>query len=291
MNKIILTQGLPCSGKTTWAEDYIKNDGNYVNVNRDDIRLMLQGRSRYKKFTQTREALVSAAQQGIVADALMHDKNVIISDTNLNPDFNNDWVRFADDMDVAIEWKNHFLRVPYGVCIQRDQKRKFPVGQAVIEGMYNKYKDLYWPAPVPDPQLNDAYIFDLDGTLADTSHRSPYDAAKCYDDGVKSFVEDMLILISQRDTAIIFLSGRSDAYEDNTRAWLNDVLGFTDGEYQLFMRVEGDTRKDYVVKEEMYRSYLDGEYNILGAFDDRNQIVHLWRHLGIPCFQVNYGYF
>jgi predicted kinase len=289
--RLILTRGLPASGKTTWAEKFIEDHPDFININRDDQRLSLVGRKRYKKWGKWRESIVTEASVCIAGSALAHGKSVIISDCNLNPIRYGDWEELAEHFKCEVEFEDQFLRVPYGVCIERDAKREFPVGQQVIERMYNAYKHLYWKDE-RDKQKQHAIICDLDGTLADISHRSPYDASKCFDDGIIEPVWDMVetYITAQPDTELIFMSGREDTHEDWTRRWLDDKCGF--GEcYHLYMRDAGDNRPDYVVKEEMYRKYITPYYYVKFAIDDRNQIVHLWRHLGIPTFQVNYGYF
>ena len=39
---VIINIGIPASGKSTWSKEFVKNNRNYVRVNRDDMRLMLQ---------------------------------------------------------------------------------------------------------------------------------------------------------------------------------------------------------------------------------------------------------
>ena len=38
-------------------------------------------------------------------------------------------------------------------------------------------------------------------------------------------------------------------------------------------------------------NHINGKYNVLGVFDDRDQVVSVWRSLGLTCFQVNWGNF
>jgi hypothetical protein len=57
------------------------------------------------------------------------------------------------------------------------------------------------------------------------------------------------------------------------------------------MRAEGDTRKDSIIKEEIYRAEIENKYNVLFVLDDRNQVVELWRRLGLTCLQVAEGNF
>ena len=47
----------------------------------------------------------------------------------------------------------------------------------------------------------------------------------------------------------------------------------------------------YIVKKEMYFEFVHPYFNVDMVFDDRNQVVNLWRDLGFTCFQVNDGDF
>lgn len=57
------------------------------------------------------------------------------------------------------------------------------------------------------------------------------------------------------------------------------------------MRPEGDSRKDSVVKEEMYNEHIKYKYNVKAIYDDRQQVVDMWRDLGLTVFQVDKGDF
>src|SRR4029453_6253715 len=60
MTRLLITRGLPASGKTTFAR---KLQPYVVRVNRDDIRRMLHGR---RLFTQWAEGQVTAVQRAVV---------------------------------------------------------------------------------------------------------------------------------------------------------------------------------------------------------------------------------
>lgn len=57
----------------------------------------------------------------------------------------------------------------------------------------------------------------------------------------------------------------------------------------LFMRKDGDFRPDWEVKKEIYEKELKDKYEILGVFEDRTQVVQMWRSLGLTCYQVCEG--
>jgi len=285
--ELVLTIGLPASGKTTWTNEMIRKNPEYVNVNRDDIRLMMQGRERYAKFSRWRESIVTATAMALVQEALAQGKSVIVSDTNLDPKRNENWKGIASEYNVEYREKL-FTDVPLGVCLERDAKREYPVGGKVIMGMYERYRDIWWPKPEYNPSLKDCYIFDVDGTLAQMDGRGPFEWHKVDTDKARPAVVDIARTLAAAGETIIIVSGRDGSSRELTEKWLNENgISYT----EFFIRPAGDNRKDYVIKEEIYRNHIKDRYNVKAVFDDRDQVVHVWRHLGLDCFQVNYGNF
>jgi hypothetical protein len=45
------------------------------------------------------------------------------------------------------------------------------------------------------------------------------------------------------------------------------------------------------VKEEIYRQEILGRYNVWMVLDDRDQVVEMWRNLGLRVLQVAPGAF
>jgi len=287
MQELVITVGLPASGKTTWAEQWILEHPDYINVNRNDIRLAMQGRSRYKKFSKWREDLVTNIADGIVAGAIGAGKSVIISDTNLRPSRNEKWAVLAKN--AGIEYREKlFTDIYVGECLDRDARREFPVGQRVITGMFEKGRGVWFPeVPVYNPELPDCYLCDIDGTVAQMNGRGPFEWMKVDTDLPRKAVIDVVNALAE-DKTMIMLSGRDGVCFNLSAEWLEDN-GVK--HHDFFIRPEGDNRKDTLIKEEIYFKHIKGKYNVLGVFDDRDGPVHLWRHLGLDCFQVNYGAF
>jgi len=78
MNKLLILQGIPASGKSTWAREFISKDNNskkWIIVNRDSIRSMLG-----EYWVPTREDLVSEIEKYTIETALLRDYNVIVED-------------------------------------------------------------------------------------------------------------------------------------------------------------------------------------------------------------------
>lgn len=134
-------------------------------------------------------------------------------------------------------------------------------------------------------------ICDLDGTLAifekadktKPHYRIPYDASTCGNDLLNEVVFDIL-----KGRRVIFVSGREDKYMPQTIDWLNKHGMVWEA---LYMRKSGDNRKDCIVKEEIYKTKIEPNYNVHFVLDDRNQVVEMWRSLGLTCLQVADGNF
>jgi hypothetical protein len=100
--------------------------------------------------------------------------------------------------------------------------------------------------------------------------------------------EPVRSILQTAGKAIIFVSGREDKYKPQTLLWLEKHGIKFD---HLYMRKSGDLRKDSIVKQEIYEQLILNQYNIAFVLDDRDQVVRVWRDLGLTCLQVDYGDF
>ena len=139
MNKLIITRGLPASGKSTWAKKWVLEDPEHrVRINQDDIRLMLG-----KYWVPSREKLVQEIQFDAVVEALSKEFDVVIDNTNLNKKVLDGFDRLIKTFEnYEIEYKD-FFDTPLSVCIERDKNRDLQVTEKVIRDFYNNYKDKY----------------------------------------------------------------------------------------------------------------------------------------------------
>lgn len=272
--KLILTKGLPASGKTTWAKEYVQAHPETANLCKDDLRQQLGANGRReKRIIKVRDLLTEHYfEQGY---------SVIWSDTNLNP------VHLRRANELAARYGTNvvvqdFTHVSLAECINRDLARSSSVGQEVIAQMYYDY--LYQPEPAPALDLNlpDCYLVDIDGTLALNQTRNPFDWQRVNEDALNPAVATLVAKLGQ-NTQTILLSGRSSVCRDLTIAWLKRHQV----EYQdLFMRPADDYRADDLLKCELYDLHVRGKYNVLGVIDDRPKVCRMWRKLGLNVFQV-----
>jgi hypothetical protein len=56
------------------------------------------------------------------------------------------------------------------------------------------------------------------------------------------------------------------------------------------MRLDGDRRKDFIVKEENFHNYIEPYYDVKLAIDDRPKVIEMWKTLGIQTLWVANGY-
>ena len=137
MKRIILTRGIPASGKSTWAkQEVLKDPEHSIRINRDDLRNMCG-----KYWVPAREKYITACKGTLLINAINFKFDTIIIDgMNLNPKENgylkgmvsmmNDTLKDNNDKYI-IEIKD-FTDVPLDVCLERDSKRENPIGEDVI---------------------------------------------------------------------------------------------------------------------------------------------------------------
>jgi predicted kinase len=316
---LYLTRGLPASGKSTVARSMVaKSNGTIVRIERDMLRDQLfdsrqysapEGSSEaeveaFKKYLADRENTITNVQRSMVEAALSAGKSVIISDTNLRAKYAREWMALADKHKVNFETID-FDDVSVNECVERDLRRadrpnEHAVGEKVIRDMakflikgkipkLTPLESKSWEIePYDNPKdLPGVVIVDIDGTVAKMAGRSPYEWHRVGEDSpVDAVISAVRSAAYQYD--IIFMSGRDESCRYITETWLGKYVGVP---FELHMRPEGDNRKDDLVKYELFNNNVRGQFHVRYVLDDRNQVVKMWRALGLPCFQVAEGNF
>ncbi len=143
-----------------------------------------------------------------------------------------------------------------------------------------------------------AIIFDIDGTLADISHRLELfkqgKKKEFYglmgDDGIN---EPVLMMLEALNTCykinFLFVTGRMERHRAKTAKWLFDNTCYSGKQNKLLMRKENDYRNDAIVKKEIYEEYIKDNYDVIAVFDDRKRVVEMWLPLGLFVFDVGQG--
>jgi hypothetical protein len=136
-------------------------------------------------------------------------------------------------------------------------------------------------------------MVDIDGTVAIMAGRSPFDETRVHEDKPNHAVIEAVRAMHAAGYRVIFCSGRTDGCWEETFAWLaNHVLPEQKIE-ALFMRrsKEDKGRKDSEVKIDLFNAHIRDNYDVLGVFDDRAQVVAAWRAIGLTVFAVAEGNF
>lgn len=148
-HELIILQGIQGSGKTTWAKNWVKEDPKHrVRFNQDDIRNMFG-----VYWVPSRESLVKAMHNSFLNEAMLKGYDIVLDNMNLNQktlneikeiveEFNK-WVSLTPvDLHYDIKYQT-FFDVPLSICIERDKQRDLQIGEKIIRGSYEKYKDIY----------------------------------------------------------------------------------------------------------------------------------------------------
>ena len=149
-------------------------------------------------------------------------------------------------------------------------------------------------------------IFDIDGTLADITHRVHLAQAKKFNEFFDAMVDDVpngpivallngILNTGSLDTylQVIYCTGRPEKYRSVTQSFINDIQGYS-RDCPLLMRPNKQRSvPDYEIKQGMLDGILNhvSKENILYAVDDRQQVVDMWRSNGITCLQCAVGNF
>lgn len=132
MSKMIVLQGCPASGKSTWAKEFIKDKPNWVIVSRDEIR---EGTGKY--WVPSRENYISDIEEFSIRAAINRNLNVIVDATNLNQKTIDKLTKLATELKVDIEFKKFVIS--FNEAYWRDTKRTRKVGLAVLRRFFNTY--------------------------------------------------------------------------------------------------------------------------------------------------------
>lgn len=309
MNKFIIVRGISGSGKSTWA----RSQAGAIVVSRDDIRVMLYGSDGPDYYEhpelKSREAFVTKVERAIITNGLNYGKTVISDNTNIEMKFVNKLAAIGYSVGVPVEVK--VFDVAFDTAVARVGKRAGMGGRdlpvEVIRKQYDRFvntknAELSKPFDVQPyegtPGKPKAFLVDIDGTLAHMrDYREPFEWHKVHLDDVDDVIADITLYLSagswyatdgEDELTTIVMSGRDEVCRKETEEWLDKHNIHFD---HLFMRPEGDSRKDNIVKAELFDNYVRDNYDVKFVLDDRDQVVDMWRSMGLTCLQVAPGDF
>lgn len=177
-----------------------------------------------------------------------------------------------------------------------------PTGEVYFFTRKNKYMDV---------------IFDIDGTLANASHRLHFIKDMNYFVVRNGFLKpdwdtflsdeqvykdtpivptwNILNLLFKEGNEIIFVTGRKQSTYEYTREWLKAAAEKHAFEFYwrrnplIFMRSENDRRPSQEVKKDLLQVVRDNGFVPEIAFEDRKEDAAMWRAEGLLCYHVAEG--
>lgn len=118
--RFIICRGIPGSGKSTWAREWVrKSKGSAKRVNRDDLRAMIDD----SIWSRDNEAHINTLRNMVMAHFLDAGKDVIVDDTNIP------WVKVLELANFATRCRPNItvyvqtFDTPLEVCLERNAMR------------------------------------------------------------------------------------------------------------------------------------------------------------------------
>lgn len=143
----------------------------------------------------------------------------------------------------------------------------------------------------------DCYLMDLDGTLADCSHRIHYIMSKPknwkalfagipFDTLIEPVAREFRKAVDNK-IPVIIVTARSQSTELDTLMWLKEknMYHFE----KIYFRKLNDFRNDDIVKKEILDEIRKEGYNPIKAFEDRPRIIRMYREQGIETIDCGNG--
>ena len=300
--KLILTRGIPGSGKSTWAKAWVAEDPEHrIRLNWDDMRNMLG-----PYWVPSRENINKTMLWCAINAAAYCDKpyEIVIDNMNLNP---KGWKEFEEWIEIynhsahsvnnkvqyVLEFKDFFISVDE--CIRRDAMRSNPIGEKTIKDIWRRYKHFIQTHEVEklvnnlikdDDTKPYCVVVDMDSTMCFNTQKRAW-----YGDGsTEAMLNDtpnmgVVRLIEHQNYPVVVCTGRNKAQKEVTEKWLNKYNIFPE---EFYMREDGDYRNGVEVKEELINKILE-KYNIVTIFEDCEPIVRRFREMGLTVLQPNKG--
>jgi predicted kinase len=178
--KMILLAGLPGSGKSTWARNQIVDNPptRFYRINWDELRIEM-GQTGVFNQAQEEEAMKARSYDRVRIAVGAGVDTILVDNTNLTEGTRSKWEALAKELNL--DYFEQWFGTPVEECVYRDSQRegKAQVGRAVIERMALWSGLLYLPPRDPELGAKNLIILDIDGTIADLTHRREILQSKC----------------------------------------------------------------------------------------------------------------
>lgn len=179
MVELVVTVGLPASGKDTYYNSVLKDMG-YIHVSSDNIRTEIFGDVNDQKHN----AEVFDIMMKRVKEALREGKSCCYNATNLNAKRRMNFIKEIKAAQIAnIKYSCAMFIVPFEVCKARNAARDRVVPEYVMERMYKSFQAPCYAEGWDE--IRNAYaqdcdllsVFDMVCHLREVSHNNPHHSA------------------------------------------------------------------------------------------------------------------
>lgn len=133
--ELVILRGIPGSGKSTWAREFVAACPWFKRICRDDLRQMFDG----GKYSARNEKFIRTMRDRLIRECLKDGFSAIVDDTNLKDrDIREIQTCAFIDME-AVPFRIMDFNTPLDICIERDAHRAQPVGATRIREMYVEF--------------------------------------------------------------------------------------------------------------------------------------------------------
>lgn len=327
MNKITILQGLPYTGKTSWAE---KQENSFI-ITRSKSRERLFGEKRkYKNLGKKQIREVQEYEEKLIRENFQK-KNIIINGMNLTNAENERWLRIANEEGIKAEYKNFESNIDDFISKNQERKSRGEeyYDETSIKRDYEKATDKEGNLPswtyspnsgrvsrIPRTSINrdiineynkilaekkplkgtKVAIIDIDGTLANNAHHVSQFLAGPKKDFYSFFKsikdaptnEKVVKMIKELDHDEIS-SIVLTGREDSAALELIQFIERSGAPISRVLVKEAENQEnDYEFKKAKIKELEEEGLTPVIAIDDRPRSVKLWKDLGIPVEQVEW---
>lgn len=139
--EVIICVGCSGAGKSSWAAQFIKDNPNYLRINRDDIRKTLVGDLDgyyQRKDLNSIELEINDIEEYLFNTIIgLHSKSVIIDNTNLKQSYINRWLKLIqNEEDYKLDFKFKLFDIELEEAINRVIIRDLPEGKTIFDASY-----------------------------------------------------------------------------------------------------------------------------------------------------------
>lgn len=216
---LILLVGIPGSGKTTYAEKYIKENPDTVHLSSDKIRAELWG----NEATQGDNNEVFSLMQTRAIEALNNGQSVVYDATNIT----------RKDRSYIISLCPKFAKIecyiiwaPIETCIERDATRERTVGKEVIDRMLKRFQAPWYDEGLDEVKVIRPDYFDYLQYLSDVyasmkiPHDNPHHTLDIYEHCCAA--QDYVLTSYKDDTGLVALAAMMhDTGKPHTKAFVD----------------------------------------------------------------------